>query len=169
MDMVKFWRLIEKAKQRSHGNCDEQAQVLQDLLSRMVAQEIVAFDKIFREMYVLTYRWDLWGAAYIINGGCSDDSFDYFRGWLIAQGETVFRKALDNPDSLAEVITIDDLDNAECEDLMYVATTAYEEKMERELRVFPPPASEPAGDRWEEDDLPSLLPRLWKRRVALEA
>ena len=36
-----------------------------------------------------SYRWDLWGAAYLANGGCSDDGFDYFRGWLIGQGRKV--------------------------------------------------------------------------------
>jgi len=28
------------------------------------------------------------GAAYIINGGCSDDGFEYFRRWLVLQGAT---------------------------------------------------------------------------------
>ncbi|MFL6076856.1 MAG: DUF4240 domain-containing protein [Mycobacteriales bacterium] len=32
-----------------------------------------------------SYQGDLWGAAYLINGGASDDGFDYFRGWLIAR------------------------------------------------------------------------------------
>lgn len=30
--------------------------------------------------------------------GCSDDSFDYFRGWFIAQGKDVYMDALAEPD-----------------------------------------------------------------------
>ncbi|MFE5591185.1 DUF4240 domain-containing protein [Streptomyces sp. NPDC056549] len=33
-------------------------------------------------------------AAYMVNGGCCDDGFDYFRGWLIAQGRNVFERAV---------------------------------------------------------------------------
>lgn len=37
-------------------------------------------------MHGALYRRDLWAAAYIIGGGCSDDSFIDFRAGLIAQG-----------------------------------------------------------------------------------
>jgi hypothetical protein len=36
---------------------------------------------------------DQWGAAYLANGGCSDDGFDYFRGWLIGQGRKCTRRS----------------------------------------------------------------------------
>jgi Protein of unknown function (DUF4240) len=39
-----------------------------------------------------------------MNGSASDDGFDYFRGWLISQGRKIFEAALENPDSLADVI-----------------------------------------------------------------
>ncbi|OSP39974.1 hypothetical protein B7767_28795 [Streptomyces sp. 13-12-16] len=45
----------------------------------------------------------LWAAAYVINGGCSDDGFDYFRGWLIAQGRETFERVVADPDALAEL------------------------------------------------------------------
>ncbi|WP_342210876.1 LysR family transcriptional regulator [Streptomyces sp. DH-12] len=45
----------------------------------------------------------LWAAAYVINGGCSDDGFDYFRGWLIAQGREVFERAVARPGALADL------------------------------------------------------------------
>lgn len=41
-------------------------------------------------------------AAYLVNGGCSDDGFDYFRGWLIARGREVFEDVLADPDAIAE-------------------------------------------------------------------
>jgi hypothetical protein len=36
----------------------------------------------------------MWVAAYLMNGGCSDDGFDYFRGWLIAQGRTTLEQVV---------------------------------------------------------------------------
>ncbi|WP_411152717.1 DUF4240 domain-containing protein [Streptomyces sp. A30] len=42
----------------------------------------------------------LWATPYMINGGCSDDGFDYFRGRLIVQGRDPFEQALANPGAL---------------------------------------------------------------------
>ena len=49
------------------------------------------------------HDWNLWGAAYLMKGGCSDDAFDYFRGWLVAQGRRTWERALRDPDTLAEL------------------------------------------------------------------
>jgi len=72
---------------------------------------------------------DLWGAAYLINGGCSDDGFDYFRGWLIAQGREVFERTVADPDALAELPVVQgasaggpDLDG---EDVLSIAWDAH--------------------------------------------
>ena len=37
-------------------------------------------------VHAVLYRWDMWAAAYLIGGGCSDDGFIDFRAGLIAQG-----------------------------------------------------------------------------------
>ena len=47
------------------------------------------------------YRYDLWAAACLIGGGCSDDGFIDFRAWLIAQGHDWYQKAAASSDSLA--------------------------------------------------------------------
>lgn len=175
MDKTVFWCLIETAKQESDGICEDQVEILERKLAVLPADEIIAFDVILDEFRHLAYRWDLWGAAYAINGGCSDDGFEYFRCWLIAQGQKVFEDALRDPDTLAQVVT-DDLDDAECEALMYAALHAYEAKTGLEMPhpAYPPTEpigaklteedlarlSEPAGERWTEDDLDRLLPKL---------
>ena len=52
----------------------------------------------------LSFRYGLWDAAKIFRvDGCSDDSFSYFRSWLIVQGKDVYMAALADPDSLADV------------------------------------------------------------------
>ena len=113
-----------------------------------------------------SYRWDLWGAAFVINGGCSDDGFEYFRGWLMLQGRDVWEAALRDPESLADV----PLDgNADCEDVLYVASEAYERVTGRSLGSHSEPhADQPAGQAWEEEDLETLYPRLWTRSAKRE-
>jgi hypothetical protein len=63
--------------------------LLKDPASRP-AEEIVAAQQVLWDLMAESYTNPLWAAAYVINGGCSDDGFDYFRGWLIAQGREVF-------------------------------------------------------------------------------
>jgi hypothetical protein len=53
-------------------------------------------------MHGALYRYDLWAAAYLIGGGCSDDGFIDFRAGLIAQGRDWYHKAAASPDSLAD-------------------------------------------------------------------
>ena len=42
------------------------------------------FEAAFRRYLNEAYTWDLWGAADVIHGGCSDDGFEYFRRWLVS-------------------------------------------------------------------------------------
>ena len=108
-----------------------------------------------------SHRWDLWGAAFVINGGCSDDGFDYFRGWLMLQGRDVWEAALREPESLAGVSFEG---NAECEDALYSAGDAYEAVAGKHLpstgRHVP---DTPSGTAWQETDLRALYPALWER------
>ncbi len=60
-----------------------------------------------------------------MRGGCSDDGFDYFRGWLVAQGRTVWERALADPDSLADAGVDPRDDMVECEDVLAAASRAY--------------------------------------------
>jgi hypothetical protein len=41
------------------------------------------------------------GGGLLDQWGASDDGFEYFRGWLIAQGREAFDSAVADPDSLA--------------------------------------------------------------------
>lgn len=65
-------------------------------------------------------------------GGCSDDGFDYFRFWLIVQGQKVFYNALENADTLCDVFSeLEDPegdDYPEQEDLNYAVQKVLEER-----------------------------------------
>lgn len=98
-----FWKLIKVSRKITDDNPEAQSEWLEAHLSTLPDDELVSFQEHFDTLYAPTYRNDLWGAAYLINGGCSDDGFDYFRAWLIGRGQKVYEAALASPDSLAKV------------------------------------------------------------------
>ncbi len=155
-----FWGLIAKAGQ---AGAEAFSDTLSQELERMSAPEIMEFHLSLRKKMVLAYRWDLWAAAYLIMDGCSDDSFEYFRAWLITQGKTVFEKALKDPDTLSEIEIDEDPDQ---EDLLYLAPEAYEEKTGKEMpnHGMPDPA-EPKGRPWKEEAVENLFPKLAAKYV----
>ena len=174
MDKAQFWRLIEDAKEKSRGECEEQAELLEKVLATLPPEEIVAFDRILDAFRDEAYRWDLWGAGQLINGLCSDDGFLYFRCWLIAQGKKIYENALANPDSLADVIE-PGFANAECEEILYVAGTAYEATTGQEIPYFGTPqpdasgnytVPEPAGPKPNVENASTFYPHLWARDEA---
>jgi hypothetical protein len=157
----RFWELIA-----AHVVVDEAREVdlsgLQDALESLAVEEVASFIDVFNRLHYGSYSWELWGAAYVINGGCSDDGFDYFRGWLIAQGRTIFEAAVKDPDSLVEHARPD----AECSEILYVGYRAYEAMTGRE----PPPKTYAyeVGDGWDFDDkdemkrrYPRLFAKFW--------
>jgi len=165
MDPDQFWKLIDAARKVARGDQDELVENLRTRLARLSAAKIASFHGRMQVLLASAYRWDLWAAAFIMNGGCSDDGFAYFRAWLVAQGRETFEKALENPESLAAAkLVFADAGEYELESLLYAASEAYEEKtgdaLPQPTDSAPP---EPAGVQWTEDDLPSRYPVLWEK------
>jgi hypothetical protein len=102
MDRGQFWALIEAAKAAGGGDCPAQTAQLVATLREESVDEVLAWDHIHGALMVESYGWDLWGAGYLITGGCSDDGFDYFRSWLLGQGQAIWQAVLADPDSLAD-------------------------------------------------------------------
>src|SRR5262245_15042996 len=100
-----FWDHIRASRRVDPA---EHAERLVKRLARLPVEEILDFDHWWDVALNDSYRWNLWGAAYLINGGCSDDGFDYFRGALILQGRQVFESAVKAPDGLAGVVGPDE-------------------------------------------------------------
>lgn len=89
----RFWDIIERS---------EKGDKLVDILSELTVDEIFGYRFWWEHFVRISYTEELWAVAYIVMNGCSDDSFDYFRFWLIARGRTVFLDAMKNPDSLCD-------------------------------------------------------------------
>jgi hypothetical protein len=102
-----FWEHINKSRR---VDPDAHAEQIEKRLAKLKPEEILDFIHWWETMMREAYNWNLWGAAYLINGGCSDDGFHYFCNWLVLQGRDVFQKALTNPDSLADVVDGDEVE-----------------------------------------------------------
>ncbi|WKN40476.1 DUF4240 domain-containing protein [Tunicatimonas pelagia] len=159
MNNETFWQIMLETKEESDGDPTEQQELIEERLYQLSPDQIIEYDRIFGELYIGAYTWKLWAAAYVINGGCSDDCFMDFRGWLIAQGEEVYTKALADPDSLSELEKLEE--DVKWEGYAYLAHSVYEEKTGKEVpeRGQNHP-SEPKGEEWDEDNLDELLPKL---------
>ncbi|MFE4976135.1 DUF4240 domain-containing protein [Kitasatospora sp. NPDC056651] len=139
MDTQQFWNLIEEARAQvpAPDNGDAVARRAATLLALRPTEEIVAAQQILWNLMAESYKAPLWGAAYMINGGCSDDLFDYFRGWLITQGRATFESVIADPDRLAGLPAVrsfaaDGID-IECEETLSIAWDAYQEVTGKEL------------------------------------
>lgn len=172
MDEGKFWSLIDASVEGSPSQ-DVQEGRLAAALGQLSAEDVAAFDQMFWVQEDSAYSWDLWGAAYIIHGGASDDSFEYFRRWLVSRGKATFEAALRDPDALADLIPATQSEPAEFESFPDIAMNVWNLKMgvepraitgdmARALARFP---GEPEGEPFEEDPdyLAKRWPKLWKR------
>ena len=165
MDDATFWDIIETSARRAAGETDRIVENMRGLLAQLEPAVIESFQVSLNNKLNAAYSWKLWGAAYLINGGCSDDGFEYFRCWLISRGRAVFDAAMARPDSLADAVDPkeDDSDH-ECESLLYVARRAYEEAADTKMPLRGRgQAREPSGEQWDFDDheeTSKRLPRL---------
>ncbi|GHJ98445.1 DUF4240 domain-containing protein [Streptomyces sp. NPDC003753] len=169
MDEMEFWELVDASREAAEGDPAEQADVLVERLLQLDPESVVDFARHFESRFNRSYRWDLWGAAWVLLDGASDDAFDSFRCWLIGQGRHVFEGALHDPDSLADLLEeFDEEIDGDGEELGYAADEAYEQLTGTETPDLgiPPTPAEPEGtpfDLENESVLAERYPRLWDR------
>ncbi|MBQ1048726.1 DUF4240 domain-containing protein [Micromonospora sp. C51] len=162
-----FWQLIDRAR-TGGGEPDAIAARAVALLAARAPEEIVGYAHHQQRVLGASYRVDLWGAAYLINGGASDDGFEYFRGWLMTQGREVFARAVADPDSLAELPQIRSAslsgEEFECADMLAVPWDAYRRATATDLpgerTATPQPDLNDFWDFDDEEEARRRLPRL---------
>ena len=165
MTIDTFWNLIDRVHTASGDDMDQKCALLKAELRDLPVAEVVSFQTHFDQAIDDAYTWPLWGAAYILNGGCSDDSFMDFRATLISLGRETFEAAVENPDSLA-VLDLEDPAEFIYEGFQYVPTEVLE--VVAPNQKFPrhqPHPKTPAGARWEEHSVNHLFPRLSEKYV----
>lgn len=166
MERKEFWRLIAKYVSIEDLTRNDLAR-LRDALAKLSPLKIRAFHRHTWALIDAADFWDLWGAAYLLKGGCSDDSWVYFRGWLVAAGRTVYEAALECPDALAGA----DIEFAECEEMLGVASQAYRIRTGARLEDADVELTGTTGHEWDfEDEAEAIrrLPVIWSHLQELE-
>ena len=159
MSTDEFWQIIDAVHRGSGGDMDRKCELLKEHLSALEPQDLRDFIRHFDAADAAAYSWPLWDAAFIMHGGCSDDSFSDFRATLISLGREAYERALADPESLA------DLGRDRGEDLcyegfQYVKQVVAEEKLgeipARQVK-FP---DRPAGAESDGETLDQRYPKL---------
>lgn len=170
MTEADFWKIIEAVRaERGAGVCLPYAQQLENLarvLRGLPPEEIVSFRDLFMDRVVASYRWDLWGMAAAIAGGCSDDGFADFQSWLVSLGKEDFARALEEPEEILTLASRPGVESIFFEDFRYVPYEVYEyatgKAMPRSNRRLP---RSPAGKKWSEDQKRAMS-EVWKKKVS---
>jgi hypothetical protein len=161
MAETEFWAVIDEAAAKAKGSPKRLVNTIRERLVHSTREEVLEFNAQFNARLAEAYTWDLWGAGYLINGGCSDDGFHYFRGWVISLGRSAFESAVRAPDALAAVVD-PKRDAYELEDLCSVACDAWEELTDGEDMPVGGPGepAEPLGVQWDFDSDTAARSRL---------
>ena len=164
-----FWAIIDHSAE-FEADTDLQSADIHASLMRLSPAQIADFERMFDETMRNSYTWDLWGAAYVANGGASDDGFEYFRCWLISKGRRVFEQVSSAPDGLADIIANGETGEFEFEEFAYLARDAWSKKTGKDWNEVPTVANmayetEPKGTPFSEDpeELQQRFPKLWRR------
>ena len=126
-----YWEIIDKSI-RNTNHQDAQEQFLIEEIAKLTPKEMVGFRLRTDKFLYETYSSEMWCAGYIMNGGCSDDGFEYFRNWVISRGKDTYYKAKENPDYLIKEVVAND-DFYEFESFWYVALEAFQQKTGKNL------------------------------------
>ena len=180
MEVDRFWALVHTSRERldladPERAVDEQVAALRAGLSTHSDHDLLLFQERLSEQTGRANRWHLWAAGYLAAGGMSDDAFDYFRLWLVLQGQTAFERVLAVPDSLADLpwdaggATFDAAEPAG-----YLVAEILEERGSDpgDALVTASATGEPGGEPFAEDDdewFEATFPRLVRRMEAQEA
>jgi hypothetical protein len=156
MDERQFWELVQRTHDAASNDMDRKCELLKFEIKKLSKSDAIDFATLFDAMMDRAYSHNLWGAAYIIHGGCGDDTFNDFRSSLISRGRACFERALADPESLAD----EDFDETIWffEGFQYAVTAGVGAVAgSRPGRRHP---DRPSGAAWHENDLPVLFPRL---------
>jgi hypothetical protein len=158
IDEARFWRLTADTRAAADNDTGRQSELLDARLRRLPAEQIAAFERIRRKLDRRAYTWEVWGAAYVVEDGCSDDCFRDFRAYLISLGRGPYETALRNPDALAS--TVEDAETGDWENADDVAPDAYESVAGEDIsRDSSDLSGNPRGTPWDDDHAEQLVQR----------
>jgi hypothetical protein len=134
LDEELYWSIIENSIKETDNQEDQELFLINEI-GKLSPQEMIGFRLRTDKLLFDSYNPELWCAAYIVGGGCSDGGFEYFRCWLISRGKDAFYSIKANPDSLINQV-VEGKESYEFEGFWYVAMNAFKNKTGEELYSF---------------------------------
>ena len=135
MSEIDFWNIINSAKAFIPNDIDKQRDYIENILSKHAIKDIREFNNISetlisraRDKGIHEFLCD------VFKDEISNNTFDFFMGWLILQGSALYNHTIKDPSFLKEVIEINfntDLSILTCEGAIHMASSAYEIKTGR--------------------------------------
>ena len=166
-----FWKIVDASVVNTEEEMAQGVYLINEI-EKLSPKQIIGFRLRTDKLLYDTYNSAMWCAGYIMNGGCSDDGFEYFRLWVISRGKEVYYAAKENPDSLVSQLKEGD-HFYEFESFWYVALTAFEQKTGKELYDYIADDFKYSESNypnfeftWEEDkpeSMQAICPRLYEK------
>jgi hypothetical protein len=166
MNEAQFWALIENSRDEDRACTEEQIEWLRSQLETFEPDQILAFATVYLGFFAKAYSWHLWDAAYLLFGGCSDDSFMDFRAGLIAQGQQLYTAILEQPDDLVSLFEDAEETILIGSDIQYLAQKIYEAKTGLDMPLMLELPDNAAGEHLDESELEAQYPKLWAHSEA---
>ncbi|WP_228442463.1 DUF4240 domain-containing protein [Chryseobacterium indologenes] len=130
-----FWNIIDNSLKNTNNQKNQEVFLINEI-EKLTPKEIIGFRLRTDKLLYDTYNSKMWCAGYIMNGGCSDDGFEYFRNWVISRGKDVYYKAEENPDTLIGQKENGEDEMFDFESFWYVALEAFNKKTGKNLYDF---------------------------------
>ncbi|WP_283131151.1 DUF4240 domain-containing protein [Enterovibrio norvegicus] len=115
-----FWGIID----RSNDQDDFEKEIL-EYLCTLSTNSIIQFQNEFLSVMSCAHQFRLLEANFIISSYVSDDVFYSFRAWLISKGSEKYSKALEDPETIAEWLKTDEVENIYYSKISQLAETAF--------------------------------------------
>jgi hypothetical protein len=165
VEVDEFWAVIEHSRESGETSSVGLSASLAALLTGRSRDDLIAFAEIFHRQSFRAHREDLWAAAEVIAGEMGDSSFIEVRSWLVSLGRQRFERAIQDPDSLADVPDAWAGDISSFEIYAGAVLDAWEQTHEGQLPAHPGldfDFDDP-DDRGSPDDPAAVYPRLVAR------
>ena len=160
-----FWEIVEFSATAGRSR---QAASLYRILVGIPAREIASFARLQRRKMAQLCTSDILAAHFILCSYTSDDTFEDFTGWIVAQGKKTFNAVRKDPSFLAQILARKEIHQIEWDAFTLLAGKAYEERTGKDdlrLGVLPDiPIRWPESRKEFESRYPVLYRKFWNQK-----
>ena len=131
LDEALYWEIIDKSALNTSNQNDQEAYLIQ-IIEQLSPEQMIGFNLRTDQLLYKSYTSKMALACYSLNDYLSDDTFEYFRLWVISLGKDTYNNVNTNPDALLPYLNPIS-DYYDFEGLWYVAQKAFKNKTGKEI------------------------------------